>query len=141
MNDLVRNALNRNLASAESRGNAALAARIRARLGTYGGSAEAVVSPPKVRMPKRKEEPTESAISFASPQAGELATDLGVGRDAFDFAPSGKNGFTVADVKRAAGINEETTDGDDDTDTRLHGAGADQRESGDDGSGEGLSGP
>jgi hypothetical protein len=46
---------------------------------------------------------TPPALSFASPQAAEMAEDLGVEPEDFDFDPSGATGYTVADVRRAAG--------------------------------------
>jgi hypothetical protein len=90
MADLILAALRRNLERAERSGNAARAERIRARLA------------------KREPKP---AVPFASAAAEARAASYGLGPDDFDFEPSGASGYTVADVERAAGANEEEGDG------------------------------
>jgi hypothetical protein len=93
MDRLLRNALRRNLAKADAVGDAQLAERIRARM---GGQRDAPAAPAA--------KPTDPApLAFASPQAADMAEGLGLGADAFDFEPSGQAGYTVADVRRAAG--------------------------------------
>lgn len=112
MASLTHIALLRNLAQAERRGQAERAARIRRRLARFGFK--------EPRAPKPVEEPVASVVEdsaeeepveegpdveaplFASPQADELARELGLGPHAFSFEPSGRGGYTVADVRRAA---------------------------------------
>lgn len=43
-----------------------------------------------------------AGIDFASDEASEAAIASGLNAAHFDFPPSGKTGFTVADVRRAA---------------------------------------
>jgi hypothetical protein len=122
MASLTHNALLRNLAQAEQRGQTERAARIRRRLARFGFKEprapqpvqEPVASPveePVVEEPtveesavevQAVEEPAVEAPLFASPQADELARELGLGPHAFSFEPSGQGGYTVADVRRAA---------------------------------------
>jgi hypothetical protein len=112
MEDLTRNALLRNLAQAERLGQKERAVRIRRKLARYGFT--------RPKAPKLEEAPVAPAVEelvaeepaleaeedvtlpFASPQAAELARELGLGPDAFDFEPSGQTGYTAADVRRAA---------------------------------------
>ena len=116
MEDLTRNALLRNLAQAERLGQTARATRIRRKLARYGFTRpkapkleEAPVAPAVEEVAPEEpvaEEPTVEALAdvalpFASPRAAELAGELGVGADAFDFEPSGRTGYTAADVRRA----------------------------------------
>ena len=101
--DLVTIALGRKLAAAEKSGDEALAERLRARLAPAPVAPRA--APPA---PTPAEEPV--GPSFASPQAEDLAKGHGLGPDDFDFEASGKHGYTVADVRRAAGLNDEEED-------------------------------
>jgi hypothetical protein len=94
MADLTLNALRRKLARAKAAGDDALAERVRKRLGR-AEPAEATAAP------VAETQATPPALSFASTEAAELADELGV-KD-FDFDPSGKTGYTKADVQRAAG--------------------------------------
>jgi len=117
MEDLTRNALLRNLAQAERLGQEARASRIRRKLARYGFTRpkapkleEAPVAPaveevaPEEPVAEEPEVETQAEVTlpFASPQAAELARELGLGLDAFDFEPSGQTGYTAADVRRAA---------------------------------------
>lgn len=117
MASLTHNALLRNLAQAERRGQTERAARIRRRLARFGlkeprapqpvqEPVASVVEDPVVEEPtvevEAVEEPAVEAPLFASPQADELARELGLGPHAFCFEPSGQGGYTVADVRRAA---------------------------------------
>ena len=121
MVNLTRNALLRNLAQAERLGQEARAVRIRRKLARYGftiprapkaekapvapAAEETTLEEPVVEEPTLEAEEVEAdedeALPFASPQAAELAGELGLGPDAFDFEPSGRTGYTVADVRRA----------------------------------------
>jgi pyruvate/2-oxoglutarate dehydrogenase complex dihydrolipoamide acyltransferase (E2) component len=117
MSDLTRNALLRNLAQAERLGQEARATRIRRKLARYGFPVPKAPKPEEAQVAPAveeaavgepvAEEPTVEAeadvtLPFASPRAAELAGELGVGADAFDFEPSGQTGYTAADVRRAA---------------------------------------
>ena len=112
MADLTRNALLRNLAQAERLGQEARVTRIRRKLARYGFTRPTAPKPEKAPVAPAveevaTEEPTVEAeadetLPFASPRAAELAGELGVGADAFDFEPSGQTGYTAADVRRAA---------------------------------------
>lgn len=121
MDDFLRNALIRKLATAEGSGNEVLAARIRARLKPAAPVAEpepVVEAEPEPEpepveeeaaeadMPAEVDEPADT-VPFASPQAEDLAAQYGLGHGDFDFPYSGKTGYTAADVRRAAGINQE----------------------------------
>jgi len=126
MADLTRNALLRNLAQAERLGQDARVARIRRKLARYGFTKPTAPKPVEAPLAPAVEEPTteepvieepvieepvveeptveveaDVTLPFASPRAAELAGELGVGPDAFDFEPSGRTGYTAADVRRA----------------------------------------
>lgn len=122
MASLTHNALLRNLAQAERRGQTERAARIRRRLARFGfkkprapqpvqepvapvvedpAVEDPVVEEPTVEEPTVEVQAAEAPL-FASPQADELARELGLGPHAFSFEPSGQGGYTVADVRRAA---------------------------------------
>jgi hypothetical protein len=124
MDEFLRNALLRKLAVAEGSGDVIWAARIRARLAKAAPKFEPEPQPPIVEPiveiepvpePEMAVPTAEPAIQMADPvsvgfaslQAEELASQYGLDPDDFDFVQSGKTGFTVADVKRAAGITEE----------------------------------
>lgn len=117
MDTLKRNALLRKLARAERQGQAEKAERIRYKLGGFRPKApkapepvgEPVASPVEEPVVEEStveepavEEPAVETPLFASPQADELARELGLGPHAFSFEPSGQGGYTVADVRRAA---------------------------------------
>jgi len=124
MDEFLRNALIRKLATAEGSGNSVLANRIRARLAKAVPKREPEPDPElpapdpipeAVPEPETADDATEPEIpaagpepvAFASPQAEEIAAEFGLGPKDFNFVQSGKTGFTVADVKRAAEITEE----------------------------------
>ena len=86
-------AVRRNLARAENRGDTERVKQYQARI--------------KELEPKAAKTQSAPSISYASPQAAERAEELGMGPDDFDFDPSGQTGYTVADVERAAGTDEE----------------------------------
>ncbi|GMV06719.1 MAG: hypothetical protein AMXMBFR53_29940 [Gemmatimonadota bacterium] len=52
-----------------------------------------------------------AGIDFASDEAAELASELGVQAEHFTDSPSGKSGYTVADVRHAAKALTNPTEG------------------------------
>jgi pyruvate/2-oxoglutarate dehydrogenase complex dihydrolipoamide acyltransferase (E2) component len=102
MADLTLNALRRKMNRAQDAGNVALAERLRKYIAARRGAQDA--PPPPAETPAETQAETQAAppaLSFASPEAAELADELGI--TDFDFEPSGKTGYTKADVQRAAG--------------------------------------
>jgi hypothetical protein len=63
------------------------------------GGLQAVVKPAEPE-PVAETQATPT-VTFASERAAEVAQEMGV--TDFEFEPSGANGYTVADVRRAAG--------------------------------------
>lgn len=86
----------------EARRRAMLEARARKREGAKAATGPAenkALSGP----PENKADATP-VVTFASERAAELAAELGLDERAFEgLEPSGATGYTVADVRRAAG--------------------------------------